>query len=189
MRIGVVEIANGALAATVMFALMLVGASHLRLGYGRKWVAIACCAISAGLCAAVAGIIAYAAYAGHALADQLANPRAAAILKSDWGADWPREDRTKYSVMLATAAYVERGEIVEFFDLQGRRVPFSPSEQHKVQREERLAYISWLRTTSLRMAFLCLASILIPVVAFLASRTPAAHRLVAWEQRLETKRK
>ena len=186
---GVVEIANGALGVTVMFALMLVGANHLRLRYGRKWVAIVSCAISVAVCAALAATIAYGAYGSRALADQLANPRPAAILKSDWGADWPPEDRTKHSVMLAAATYVERGEIVEYFDLQGRRVRFSPTEQHEVQREEHLAYISWLRATSLRMAFLCLASILIPVVAFLASKTSVAHRIVAWEQRLEATRK
>lgn len=177
------DIANLALAASLMFALMFVGASRLRIRYGRTWVSVISCAISIVVCGALAATFAYTAYVSQALADQLANSRPAAILASDWGADWPRENRTKYSLMLARATYVERGEIVEYFDLEGRRVAFSPTDQHKQQRAEHLAHIRWLRTSVLHL------SILVPVMAFLVSRTPLAHRLVAWEQRLEAKRK
>jgi hypothetical protein len=180
-----IHIAVLILSAAIMFALMLVGASHLRLRYGKRWVAFLSCAISLACCIGLAAAAGFAAHSAWSLALVLGDPAPAAKLSPDWGATWLPEDRAKYSLMLAENSYVQRGERVEYFDVQGQRVPFTPSEGDQAKRRGHQAYIEWLRRQAVQIGLLAFLSGLLPLIAFILSRTKLADEVVQLEQRIE----
>jgi hypothetical protein len=177
------------LGTAIFFGLMLVGASHLRLRYGRRWVALVSCAVSLACCIGLATVAAFAAHSAWSLASVLSTPPAAAKLSADWGANWLPENRAKYSLMLAETTYVNRGDRVEYFDLEGHRVSFKPSERDEAKRREHLAHIEWLRHQTLGIGLFALLSGLLPLIAFGLSRTSVAKQVVWLEQRIEVRRK
>jgi hypothetical protein len=169
----------------ILFALMLIGASHLRLRFGRRWIAAISCAGAVIVCGGLAIASVFAAYSAWSLATVLRNPPPAANLKSDWGAEWVPENRTRYSLMLVESTFVNHGVAVEYFDLQGHRVAFVPTEQHRAQRRERLAYIQTVNAQANLIAILGLGAALLPLLALWISRTKIAYRLIELERRLE----
>jgi hypothetical protein len=189
MRFTPSDVAALILGAAIFFGLMLIGASHLRLRYGRRWVAVVSCAISLACFIGLATVAGFTAQSAWSLASDLSNPPAAAKLSADWGANWLPENRAKYSLMLAETTYVDRGELVEYFDIQGRRVSFTPTERDQAKRREHLAYIEWLRHQTVEIALLALLSGVVPLIAFALSRTKVADQLVRLEQRIEVFRK
>jgi hypothetical protein len=173
----------------LFFGLVLIGASHLRLKYGRRGVAVLSCIAGTVLPVGLAIVSGMAAYAGLSLVIQLENPRPATHLKSDWGSEMPAEDRAKYSLFLAESTYIEREEIVEYFNLQGQKVAFAPTEAQRTKRREHLAYIEWLQRQSVQLALLCLFSIFLPLLALWLSRTSVAQRVIDLESRWEATRR
>jgi hypothetical protein len=83
------------------------------------------------------GTIACVAYIGIALwlqshFGELAHPKstyAVPTIPEGWGANMPPDRREEYSLMLARAQFDDSGTFGEYFDRDGVRKPYSPTEK------------------------------------------------------------
>jgi hypothetical protein len=90
-----------------------------------------------------AGAIACLMYIGIALwvqshFEELAHPKstyAVPTVPEGWGANMPPERREEYSLMLARAKFDDSGTFGDYFDRDGLRKPYSPTEKDVRDRD------------------------------------------------------
>ena len=148
-------------------ALILVMATSFygyRVRRGRWWLAISFCISSYVLCIAVA--------IGHDVMSRqldeyvriLRNPARPAHLAPDWGNGFTREDRTKYSHMLASSTYEEWGETVSYFDVDGKLRRFEPTSADQQKRSDYLQRIELSKRGSKMLMWSAIAWLLLPLI-------------------------
>jgi hypothetical protein len=189
MKISFGDLVGAGFPLAVLFCLMTSAAYRIRLGIGRRWLSVLLCAMALTAFVGFALTSGYLSYRIAAFAETLRNPRAMPKLPLDWGSEWPPENRTKYSKMLAEIAYKERGESSQYFDLRGELLDFVPTAQDRQRRD---AYLTWIQTTARQAAGFAIAAVILlilPILSVLAARTRFAAWLSELESRLERWRK
>ena len=189
MKISFGDLVGVGFPLAVLFCLMTSAAYRIRLGIGRRWLSVLLCAMALTAFVGFALTSGYLSYRTAAFAEILRNPRAMPKLSREWGSEWPPENRTKYSKMLAEIAYKERGESGQYFDLRGEFLDFVPTAQDRQRRD---AYLMWVQTTERQAAGFAIAAVIIlilPILSVLAARTRFAAWLSELESRLERWRK
>jgi hypothetical protein len=173
---------GASLGVVLMFGLTLLGATHLRLRYGRRWLAILSCAIGFLVLGTFAVLAAYASHASWQLSITLSNPPPPHRLATNWGSNFPPAERTKYSRFMAEKTFIDWGESVEYFDLEGKRLRFAPTDADRAKRVEHLAMLDGLREQARFLAAMAALFLVLPLLAWWMSRTPVARRVIQLEE-------
>ena len=77
--------------------------------------------------------------------DTLAKYKALPPLPSNWGDNFSAEDRTSFSLGMASSAYVQFGTFREYIDLTGSRKTFVPDENDKKNRQQYLGNLEAMK--------------------------------------------
>lgn len=167
-----------ALGATGMMA---QGVFRYSLSIGRKSTAILESTFSVLICLTFMTGSLYAAYLmDHSLL-AMKNKASPIHLQEDWGKQMSKEDRSKYSQLIARHDFVDWGIHTNHFDSNGNFVLYKPDDEDRRARATQLAYIQ--RTDFSRTLFLWSAAVwaLIPWLALALGLTLSIKKLTAKE--------
>ena len=146
--------------AVVITLLMASGIYRLRAQAGRRAIALSFCLLAYTVSVAMAVGHEWMRDSATASVKTLKNPTRPAHLSANWGSEFTKEDRVKYSVMLARITFEQWGEIVNHFDSEGRLQPYMPAPADHYGRARYLESIDVLEgeiATLLRVALAWLA--------------------------------
>ena len=126
--------------AVSAITLLANGVSRLRTRQGARWKGITFCVLAMILC--IGGNLGvYSLYSSNAsFLKSFKNPPEPSHLEPYWGADMSREDRTKYSKILARTSFENWGITVNYFDETGTLRPYQATDEDR-------AMIQWRRQT------------------------------------------
>lgn len=140
------------------------GVSHLRFHANKKLRTI--------IFSVLAYFVCIGASLGHSLfqqlsdelVNQLKNPPELAEISSNWGENFSKEDRLKYSQGLARRLFVREGRWRNYIDLNGKLTPYKPTE---LDRQEHIAFLKGIEqqeNTSRGLFWMALGWMLVPLI-------------------------
>ena len=174
------ELALFLLPTAAFFLAAMVGNYRLRSGIGRRWITMTYFVVAfAGLLGLAAGT-AYLSRLSVQVAESLQKRHEMAALKPDWGAGWPPEKRTQYSVMLARIAFERHGESRAYFDAQGKLTPYVPNAEDHGRRAYHLYLVEQMKQRTWIYAAATACFLALFPLGIAAGRT----RFAAWFYRL-----
>jgi hypothetical protein len=148
--------------AIVPFALLPAGIIRLRTAHGATWKAIVLCLLAMLFC--VGGtLFTYSLHSSYRAAlEALKRPPDPSHLRPDWGADMSKEDRTKYSQMLARTTFQDWGITVNYFDEKGTLRPYQSTSEDRARLQWRRQAVAYHEQTTGILEWAMLAWLLIP---------------------------
>lgn len=157
--------------------LMAEGVIRLRIAHGKKWKALCQCVASLVMCLGIAIGAYLMSHSIDNLVRTLKSPSPPSSLRADWGAEWSKEDRWKYSQMLARISFENWGASVQYFDLDGTMHFYKPTEVDRENRAVRLRYIAQSEKASALMIWTMFVCFLLPWIGLAASFSPLSERV------------
>lgn len=156
--------------------LLAEGVIRLRSGFGARWKGIGFCVLAMILC--IGGNVGvYFLYASNSgLLHTFENPPNPTHLEPNWGADMSREDRTKYSRMLAQTSFENWGITVNYFDEKGTLRPYQATEADRAKVQWRRRTVAYLEQTTTLLGWITLGWLFIPWLALGVAFVPATAR-------------
>ena len=162
--------------AVVPIGLLAEGIIRLRTAFGARWKAIGICALAMILC--IAGNLGiYTLYSStSALLQSFKNPPGPSHLEPHWGVDMSREDRTKYSQMLARISFENWGITVNYFDEAGNLRPYQATDADRARLQWRRQTVAFHEKTTKLLAWITFGWLFIPWLGLGVAFTPATAR-------------
>ena len=162
--------------AVLSTGLLAEGVIRLRTGFGSRWKGIGVCVLAMILC--IGGNVgAYFLYSSNSgLLQSFRNPAGPSHLEPHWGKDMSREDRTKYSQMLARTSFENWGITVNFFDETGILRPYQATDADRARLQWRRDAVAYLERTTNFLAWITVGWLFIPWLGLGAAFVPAIVR-------------
>jgi hypothetical protein len=151
---------------------MAIPAYRLKLDGRLRRGIITLAVISYAVCATTAVGHLYLAHWMESIAKVERTRTTPAVLAEGWGANFGKDKRTEYSEMLARQTYTDWGEIAEYFDLEGQRRPFSPTQVDQENRRLHVAYLDGLDRAVSAFFILGLVWLAVPLLGILIGLAP-----------------
>lgn len=165
-----------ALLAFGSIGLLAEGVIRLRSRFGARWKGIGSCVLAMILC--IGGNVGvYFFYASNSgLLDTFKNPPNPTHLEPHWGTDMSREDRTKYSRMLAQTSFENWGITVNYFDETGTLRPYQATEADRAKVQWRRQTVAYLEKTTKLLGWITFGWLFVPWLALGMAFVPATAR-------------
>jgi hypothetical protein len=164
--------------AVCSISLLAEGVIRLRTRYGARWKGIGFCTLAMILCISGNLGVYYLYSSSASFLESLKNPPGPSHLEPHWGADMSREDRTKYSQMLARTSFENWGITVNYFDQTGTLTPYQATDEDRARLQwRRQAVVYHEKTTSL-LAWIAFGWLFVPWLGLVAAFVPATVRVL-----------
>jgi hypothetical protein len=167
-----------ALLAAAAIGFMAEGIIRLRTSHVASWKAIGFCTIAMAFCL-VGTLVNYVFYSSSISGlESLKKPPEPSHLRPDWGADMSREDRTKYSQLLARISFENWHIIVNYFDETGTLRPYQPTDADRTTFHLRRQAIAREEENTNLLKWVTLAWLFVPWFGLLAAFAPWSVRVL-----------
>jgi hypothetical protein len=162
--------------AVLSIGLLAEGVIRLRTGFGARWKVLGIAALAMVVC--IGGNLgAYMLYSSNStLLQTFKNPPGPSHLEPHWGASMSREDRTKYSEMLARTSFENWGITVNYFDETGTLRPYQATDADRARLQWRRQVVAHLEQTTELLGWITLGWLFIPWVGMGAAFVPVTMR-------------
>lgn len=159
-------------------AFVAEGVIRFRTVYGASWKAAGFCTIAMVLC--VGGTLGmYFSYATTAKSlEFLKKPPEPSHLEPHWGKNMTREDRTKYSQMLARISFENWGITVNYFDETGALRPYQATDADRARLQWRRQAVAHYEKTTNLLAWTTFGWLFIPWLGLVAAFVPGIARVL-----------
>lgn len=148
--------------AIAALALLPAGVVRLRTAGGATWKTIALFLLAMLFC--ISGtLITYSLHSSYrGTLQALKKPPEPSHLRSDWGTDMSKEDRTKHSQMLARTTFQDWGITVNYFDDSGTLKPYQPTSEDRARLEWRRKAVAYHEQTTDILEWIMFGWLLVP---------------------------
>jgi len=164
--------------AVAAIAFLAEGVIRLRTTHGATWKAVGFCTLAMAFC--LFGTLAmYFVYSSSgSMLESLKKPLEPSHLRPDWGADMSKEDRTKYSQMLARISFENWHITVNYFDETGTLRPYQPTDADRATFHLRRQAVAHYEKKTNLLKSVTLGWLLVPWLGLLAAFVPWSVRVL-----------
>jgi hypothetical protein len=167
-----------ALLAVSAIAFLAEGIVRLRVSHGKAWKAVGFCTLAMVFC--LVGTLGNYSFYSLSVSglELLKKPPEPSHLRPDWGADMSKEDRTKYSQMLARISFENWHITVNYFDETGTLRPYRPTDADRGAFHARRQAIALHEENTNLLKWVTLAWLFVPWLGLLAAFVPWSVRVL-----------
>jgi len=164
--------------AICSIGLLAEGVIRLRTAHGATWKSVGFCTLAMVLC--VGGNLGmYFLYSSNgSMLEVLKNPPGPSHLEPHWGPGMSREDRTKYSQMLARTSFENWGITVNYFDETGTLRPYQATDADRARLQWRRQAVAHYETTTNLLAWITFGWLFVPWLGLGAAFVPGVARVL-----------
>ena len=163
--------------AVLSILLLTWGLISLRTGYSSAWKGVGLSALAMLICiGGTLGMYSLYSSSGSTL-ESLKKPPGPSHLGPEWGAKMSKEDRQKYSQMLARTSFRDWGITVNYFDMNGALRPYQPTDEDRAWLEWRRQAVAYFERESEILKWSMLAWLFVPWIGLVLGCLPWFDRL------------